>query len=111
MSDRVEQLREAFAAGKRDRKDAMRDFKPDYVHHSNLLGDVHGLDEYFEKWMPMFDAIQMQQEIVDIVEHDPFVVCTVLVTSSMKPEPTRGVHIYRWEGDRVAELWSLSDPQ
>ena len=88
----------------------MRDFSPDYVHHSNLLGEVHGLDEYYEKWMPMLDAIELKQEIVDIVEHGSFVVCTVLATSTMSPEPSRNLHVYRWKGDEIVELWSLLDP-
>lgn len=111
MSDRVERLRAAFAAGNSgDRRAAMKDFDADYVHHSNLFGDLQGLDNYFETWMPAMEAAQVRQEVIDIVEHGPFVVVRVMQSSLMTAEPMHGLHIYRWDGDRIVELWSLSEP-
>ena len=111
MSERVERLERAFANGNAgDRRAAMSDFRADYVHHSSVLGDIQGLDTYFEKWLPIFESLNFKQEIQQIVEHPPFVVVAVRQTSSLKPEPTTTLHIYRWEGDQIAELWSLTDP-
>jgi hypothetical protein len=110
MSDRVERLRAAFEKGKAgDRRGAMDDFRSDYVHHSNLLGDIHGLDAYFENWLPIFESINLVQEVQEITEQPPFVVVAVRQTSSIKPDPTTTLHIYRWEGDQVAEMWTLVD--
>ena len=111
MTDRVERLRAAFAAGNSgDRRTAMKDFHQDYVHHSNLFGDLQGLDNYFATWMPAVEAAQVKQEVIDVVEHGPFVLVTVMQSSLMSDEPIHGVHLYRWKDDEIVELWSISNP-
>jgi predicted ester cyclase len=111
MSERVQRLEQAFANGNAgDRRAAMVDFHPEYVHHSNLLGEIQGLDTYFEKWLPLFESLNFKQQIEHITEHPPFVVVAVRQTSSLKPDETSALHIYRWDDDQIVELWSLTDP-
>lgn len=38
------------------------------------------------------------------------VTATVRLTSTLRPEPTNGVMVFRFDGDKVVEQWTITPP-
>lgn len=112
MSERLEATRNALEAlGALDYEPAFRLFTPDYVHHSNALGlELRGQQEARDKLLPALASIDLRQRLEQIVESDNFVIATMRSTSKVREGESTIVYVCRFDGDRIAEVWALSNP-
>lgn len=111
-SGRPDATREAFAAiGARAFEPALARTAPDYKHHLVPMGiDTVGAEGFRETIVPLTRQIELKQHLVDTIELGDFVLATVRATSSLRPGQGTIAYVLRWEGDQVAEIWSISDP-
>jgi hypothetical protein len=83
----------------------------DIKMHIPTLGIVaQGEVDIRDNVIAMLEQVEMRQELHDLIADGPFVVCTLRVESTLRPEPTTAVEIFRFEGDKVAEIWAISPP-
>jgi ketosteroid isomerase-like protein len=86
-------------------------YTDDAVVYATALGiTATGKAEIKEKIGALVQQISLKQEFLDVFEAAPFVVATARFTSNLRPEPIHGTIVSRFEGDLVAEQWTITPP-
>lgn len=83
----------------------------DYSHHVPSLGiSWKGPSEAAAGLKDIYASTGLVQSAVDVCEHGPFVIVSVLAKSNLHPDGAHAVHVFRAEGDRLVELWGIYPP-
>jgi hypothetical protein len=80
------------------------------VHVSSLRITASGEAEVREKFLDVMEQVHARVELTDLIADGPFVSCTIKVESDLRPDPTTGVEVFRFEGDEMAEIWAITPP-
>jgi hypothetical protein len=83
----------------------------DITMHVPTLGiQATGEAQIREQVIDFMEQVNLRVELSDLIADGLFVTCLIGLESDLRPEPTTGVEVFRFDGDRIAEIWALTPP-
>lgn len=99
------------AANRGDWTEVASRMSPDYRHIVPSLGiEWIGREPALQGLREAYAATGLTQSAVDAVQHGPYVLVSVTGHRTLNSESFDAVHVFRIDGDQLAECWAHYPP-